>query len=68
MRYVVQVVRTVWTEVEVEADSQTQALAKVDRRDFPLPDPPEWSVLKGSYEYLVMDDPDLPTDGGRSGV
>lgn len=66
MRYVVQVVRTVRTEVEVEADSQTQALAKVDRRDFPLPDPAEWSVLKGSYEYLVMDD--LPTDGGRSGV
>lgn len=66
MRYVVQVVRTVRTEVEVEADSQTEALAKVDRRDFPLPDAAEWSVLKGSYEYLVMDD--LPTDGGRSGV
>ncbi|HKT03510.1 MAG TPA: hypothetical protein VJT31_28615 [Rugosimonospora sp.] len=27
------------------------ALRQVDRADFPLPEPDEWSVIRGTYEY-----------------
>lgn len=54
MLYTVQITRTVVTEVPVEAASQDEALAAVDKVAFPLPDPAEWSVVKGTYEYMVM--------------
>ena len=53
--YEVQVTRSYSAVVTVEAASADEALEKVDRRDFPLPDLDTWSGHK-DWEYEVLND------------
>jgi hypothetical protein len=50
----IEVAQTIVTTVKVTADSEDAALAEVDKRDFPLPPRDEWSSVKGSFEYEVL--------------
>ena len=56
MTYEVEVMQTIVTTVTVQADSEDEALGKVDERSFPLPPRDEWSSVKGSFEYEVLSD------------
>jgi hypothetical protein len=54
-RYAVEVLRTVATTVEVEAEDPDEAHRKVNDRSFPLPPIQEWEPLDG-WEYVVYDE------------
>lgn len=56
--YEIEVQQTIITTVSVPAESEEAALEAVDQRDFPLPDRNEWSSLKGSFEYEVLNEDD----------
>jgi hypothetical protein len=53
--YEVEVQRTIYTSVGVEADSPEAALAKVESVLFPLPPLSEWEALDGE-EIIVRDE------------
>jgi hypothetical protein len=58
--YVVEVQRTVMTEVRIRAASPESAARAVNRASFPLPPLERWNVLSG-WLYLVSD----PVSGER---
>ena len=51
----VEIQRTIYTSVGVEAESADDALAKVEKVSFPLPPRSEWEALDGE-EIIVRDE------------
>lgn len=50
--FTVEVRRSIVCSVQVQAPSAEQAAERVNRRDFPLPEPDEWDALK-DWSYVV---------------
>lgn len=53
MLYSVEVQKTIYCTIEVEADTPEEAITVADKETTPLPKLEEWSTL--GYEYAVYD-------------
>ncbi len=64
-RYAVEITRSISVTVSVTADTAEAAVAAVDNRRFPLPEPAAWSAHK-DWRYLAVNEAD-PADTHEEG-
>jgi hypothetical protein len=53
--YTIDVTQMITVSVTVMAGSEDDALAEVDKVGFPLPPRDQWSSVKGSFEYELVE-------------